>query len=75
MKTPSAALAAVIRAAVEASNLTQQEVADAIGLPKATFNRKYHGHKAYGYDELVAIADLLGTTLEALHQEATSAAA
>lgn len=75
MQTPTTALAAVVRSAVEATDLTRKQVADTLGLPKVTFHRKYHGHAPFTYPELVTLAGLLGTTVPDLHTAAEQTAA
>lgn len=74
MQTPTTALAAVIRAAADNANVAQATLAAALGLPKTTMHRKYHGHIPYSYPEMVTVAGLLGTSVEQLHADASAAA-
>jgi transcriptional regulator with XRE-family HTH domain len=49
-------------AAIEASGLTRQQVADLSGIPKTTLLRKLHGHASFTLDEIDRLARALGTT-------------
>ncbi|MFE7754343.1 helix-turn-helix domain-containing protein [Streptomyces sp. NPDC057429] len=52
-----------IRTARESAGLTQQQVAERIGMDRATYNRIEQGHAAALIDSLIRIADAIGTEL------------
>lgn len=52
-----------IRTAREAAGLTQQQVAERIGMDRATYNRIEMGHAAALIDSLIRIADAIGVEL------------
>lgn len=51
-----------VRAQMSAQNLTQQDLAIALGVSQQSVSRRLSGLTEWGIDELVAVADLLGTT-------------
>ncbi|WP_030928547.1 helix-turn-helix domain-containing protein [Streptomyces sp. NRRL B-24720] len=52
-----------IRAARNAAGLTQQDVAERIGMDRATYNRIEQGHSSPLLDSLILIADAIGVPL------------
>ncbi|MET9517054.1 helix-turn-helix transcriptional regulator [Streptomyces sp. NPDC002994] len=52
-----------IRAARLHANLTQQSVAERIGMDRAAYNRVEQGHSAALIDTLIRIADAIGVPL------------
>ena len=55
-----------IRAAREAAELTQQQVAERIQMDRATYNRIEQGHSSAMLDSLIRIADAIGVPLSDL---------
>ena len=55
-----AAIAAELRAVVARSDLTQEQVAEAAGLSRATVNRLLKGQRSVDSEQLIAIATALG---------------
>lgn len=58
-----------IRAARLQANLTQETLAETIGLDRASMNRIEQGHSAARIDTLIRIADAIGVPLSYLVQE------
>lgn len=59
-------IGAQIRAAREHANLTQEKVANAIPMDRATYNRIEQGHASAGLDTLLLIARAIGVPLAQL---------
>ncbi|MFJ4852372.1 helix-turn-helix domain-containing protein [Streptomyces sp. NPDC088730] len=58
-----------IRVARTTANQTQQQVAELIGMDRATYNRIEQGHASPLLDSLIRIADALGVPLSDLVRE------
>lgn len=64
--TPSLAAAANVRAEVARRNITQVQIAAALGLPQSGVSRRMKGTVPFSLDELSAMAALLDVPLSDL---------
>lgn len=62
MTQPTKRVAEAIRAQMSAQNITQHDVAAALGISQQSVSRRLSGLTGWSVDELVAVADLLGTS-------------
>jgi transcriptional regulator with XRE-family HTH domain len=67
-----AALATEIRVEIVRRGTTQQELADSLGMAKATLNRYLKGHNSMPLATLSRVARLLGTSAHELMARAES---
>lgn len=67
------ALGAVVRQARMAAGLTQQELAQRLGMPKQMMWNLENGRSTKAIDRLFAVLRETGVTLHALHEEPTLA--
>lgn len=65
----SSPVAARVRELMEQQKLTQEKVADALGISQESVSRRVRGVFEWRTSELVVVAELLGTTPAALFAE------
>lgn len=73
--TLAARLAALVSDDLAGQGLSYRDVQDRTGIPTTTLHRRLHGHAPFTFNELDAIAGLLGTTVTAMVARAETSAA
>lgn len=63
-----------VKSAIKAAGLSQREVAERSGIPTTTLNRRLNTGSPFIYEELVAVARVIGRTVSDLIAEAERAA-
>lgn len=65
-----AALIVQLRVELAERDMTQQDLAQALGVPAATLNRYMKGHRSIPMPTFFKIAEILGTTAKGLMERA-----